>query len=251
MSVTDTDETDVYERYEARMWDLHNDVWNAWGRIDQGISAPRYQSKFIPAELWAQMGVNEPAPPTIRQPSHRVVRNAHGTVVTSLGLSFPAEWSDADPTNGVEVEVYAASRDLPADASFGDVMTSWLGQLVAAISSTVSQHGFRFADNLAHYGTLSMGLGGLDFPDSARGRYVDENGHVTALLGLEDDVFPRTVDGPLSRFRMVNVKLLTVAESGYCVDGDRGVEQARAEIAELLVAQGDPLWSSLDRPSVV
>ncbi|WP_157107607.1 hypothetical protein [Nocardia amikacinitolerans] len=249
--MTEMDELDIYERYEAQMWALHDDVWNAWGRLDPEVSAPRYQSRFIPAEIWAQMGVQESEPPSIDHPSYRVVRRQYGLVVTSLGLSFPATWSDADPTNGIEVEVYAAATDIPADAPFADVMGSWLGQMVMAVAQTASQHGFRFTRNLEHYGTLSVSLPGLDFPPEAAGSYVDEDGLVTVLLGLTGEGFPTAVAGPLSGIRMVNIKLLTLAETAFCVSGASGVTDARAEIANRLVAQGDPLWSSLTRPSVV
>ncbi|MEV6387930.1 hypothetical protein [Nocardia xishanensis] len=71
------------------------------------------------------------------------------------------------------------------------------------------------------------------------------------LLGLTGEGFPGVVAGPLSEIRMVNVKVLTVAETAFCVSGGSGVTDARAEIANRLVAQGDPLWSSLTRPPVV
>ncbi|MFI2471830.1 hypothetical protein [Nocardia xishanensis] len=52
------------------------------------------------------------------------------------------------------VEVCAATTGIPADASFADVMGSWLGQTVTAVARTASRHGFRFTRNLEHYGTL-------------------------------------------------------------------------------------------------
>ncbi|WP_156094679.1 hypothetical protein [Nocardia lijiangensis] len=249
--MSDMDELDISERYEAQMWALHDDVWTAWGRLDPEVSAPRYQSRFFPAEIWANMGVNEPEPPSIDHPSYRVVRRQYGLVVTSLGLSFPTTWSDAEPTNGIEVEVYAAATGIPADAPFAEVMGSWLGQAVTAVAQTASQHGFRFTRNLEHYGTLSISLPGLDFPAEAEGSYVDDDGLVTVLLGLTGEGFPNTLTGPLSPIRMVNIKLLTIAETAFCVSGTSGVTDARTEIANRLAAQGDPLWSSLTRPSVV
>ncbi|MGV9614026.1 hypothetical protein [Nocardia xishanensis] len=57
--------------------------------------------------------------------------------------------------------------------------------------------------------------------------------------------------GPLTEIRMVDIKALTVAETAFSVSGASGVTDARAEIVNRLVAQGDPLWSSLTRPSVV
>ncbi|MEV6387929.1 hypothetical protein [Nocardia xishanensis] len=71
------------------------------------------------------------------------------------------------------VEVYAATTGIPADASFADLMGSWLGQTVTAVARTASRHGFRFTRNLEHYGTLSISLPGLDFPPETAGAYVD------------------------------------------------------------------------------
>ncbi|WP_431955413.1 hypothetical protein [Nocardia lijiangensis] len=87
--------------------------------------------------------------------------------------------------------------------------------------------------------------------NEAEGDYVDDDGLVTVLLGLTGEGFPNTVTGLLSPIRTVDIKVLTVAGTAFCVTGTSGVTDARAEIANRLAAQGDPLWSSPTRPSVV
>ncbi|GAB4587235.1 hypothetical protein [Nocardia sp. IFM 10818] len=247
--------TDEAERYADETWRALDSIWNGWGRLDPALASPRYQSRFIPTEIWQHMGVQEPEPPSVEHPSFAVVRRQYGALLTSYGLSFPDTWGDAAPVSGVGVEVYGAAAGMPADWPAAQMISdSWLGQMVWSVAQTVSKHGMRFIENLEHFGTLSMTLSGLGFPDEARGTYVDDQGDACVLLGLTDASVPATVDGPLGPIRLVNVKLLTTAETHFCVSGGRsgtGVTDARGELAQRFADQGDALWSSITRQSVV
>lgn len=236
-------------QYNGDMWTLLDEVWGAWGQLVEPAMAPAYQSRIFPAELWQQMDfLHEPEPASIDFPSLRVVRREEGVLVSSCGLSWPARWSDAEPTNGLEVEVYAASSAVPADADAAAVASGWLGRLVARIAGIVGREGFAFTRALEHYGTLSIGIGEVDLPAELAETYLDDFGNATVLLGMDIGDVPRTITGPLSEIRLVHVKLLTPAETEFCVSGSGGVTDARTELAERFTAADDALWTD-PRPS--
>lgn len=227
-------------------------VWEQWGRVDPEMAAERYHSRFIPEEIWRNMGVQELEAPSVEYPSYRAVRRQYGVLMTTYGLSFPDLWSDENHTNGVGVEIYAAATGIPADAPTNELATgTWLGHMMWSVAKTVSNHGTVFLENLERYGTLSMTLSGIEFPAEAAGTYVDDDGNVAVLLGMTGDGIPATVEGPLGPIRLVNIKLLTAAETQFCVAGSTGVTDARGELAQRFADQGEALWSSITRPSVV
>ncbi|WP_194813942.1 hypothetical protein [Nocardia sp. XZ_19_385] len=249
--MSDTQDADIEERFYEPTWNLLDSVWAGWGRIDPEYHSPRYQSRIFPAEIWNNMGINEAEPASVEHPSFRVIRRQYGVLATSYGLSFPIAWSDADPTNGVEVEVFAAATGTDfAEMSTADVLSSWLGQMVRAVTENWSSGGFSFTNALQRYGTLTITLPGVQLPAEAAD-YLDDNGNPTVLLGVTDPGLPERVDGPLSPIRLVGIKLLTRAETQHCVSGTTGVEDARTDLARLLAGQGEVIWSSLTRPSVV
>ncbi|MGW0249831.1 hypothetical protein ACWDYH_24705 [Nocardia goodfellowii] len=47
--------------------------------------------------------------------------------------------------------------------------------------------------------------------------YLDDDGTATVLLGVTDSGLVSRLDGPLSPIRLVGIKLLTRAETQYCV----------------------------------
>ncbi|MFI6869806.1 hypothetical protein [Nocardia sp. NPDC050406] len=249
--MTETDVSDG-ERFSSETGSLLDGVWGQWGRVDPELCAERYHSRFIPEEIWRTMGVQEAEPPSVEYPSFRVVRRQYGAVVTSYGLSFPDQWSDEDLTNGVGVEVYAAGLGVPRDWRPNEMVTdTWLGQMVWSVAKNVSAGGAQFLGALEHYGTLSMSLPGLTFPDEARGSFVADNGDVAVLIGMRGDGFPDVVTGPLGPIRLVNIKLLSLAELDFCLSGTTGVATARDDLAQRFAARPEPLWSSLTRESVV
>ncbi|MGM7647476.1 hypothetical protein ACSVDM_21455 [Nocardia sp. JW2] len=246
----DLTEEDFRMQYNGDMWTLMDELWQSWGQLVEPPMAPAYQSQIFPAELWQHMNfLHEPEPASIDHPSLRVVRREDGVLVSSCGLSWPARWSDADPTNGFEVEVYAASTAVPTDADAPTVASDWLGRLVTRIANIISREGFAFTRALEHYGTLSIGIGELDLPTELADTYLDESGQATVLLGMDIPDVPRTVTGPLSEIRLVHIKLLTPAETELCVSGTTGLTNVRTELAQRFTATGDALWTN-PRPSV-
>ncbi|MFE3545206.1 hypothetical protein ACFXK0_19780 [Nocardia sp. NPDC059177] len=244
-----TDE-DFRMHYNGDMWTLMDEFWQSWGQLVEPPMAPMYQSRIFPAELWQQMNfLHEPEPASIDHPSLRVVRREDGVLVSSCGLSWPARWSDAEPTNGFEVEVYAASSTVPSDADAAAVASGWLGRLVARIADLVSRDGFAFTRALERYSTLSIGIGEFDLPAELAETYLDESGYATVLLGMDIADVSRTITGPLSEIRLVHIKLLTPAETEFCVSGTTGVTDARTTLTQRFTTTGDALWTN-PRPSV-
>ncbi|MGW6724805.1 hypothetical protein ACWF9G_02770 [Nocardia sp. NPDC055029] len=118
------------------------------------------------------------------------------------------------------------------------------------MSNQAAHLGFRFTDTLAQSGLLTMALPHVELPD-VPDPYIDSDDGAVVMIGLTDAEIPDAVTGPLSPIRLVNLKLLTRAEGRFCASHPEGSTYARREVARRLVVQGRPLYSGLDRPSVV
>lgn len=231
-----TDITDLHGEATHRALD---EAWSSWGVSDEHVIAPLVNPAFLGGPAW----------PGLRQ-AHRVVRGP-GLLVASDGLADPAEWDDAEPTNGFGLEVYGISGDLPLHTDLTAVSAAWLGRLVMAVSQQVAGFGFQVPDMLDHYATATLALPDPGIPEEERARFVDDEDWAVVMLNLTAPELPARIAGPLSSIRLVNVKLLTVAEANYCIQGDQGQEEARAELGRRFAAQGGALWSSVRRESVV
>jgi hypothetical protein len=230
---------DLLERHNDATHQARHEVWSAWGTVDPYVIAPIVNPAFLGGTRW----------PGLRQ-AHLVVRKDGAVLLASDGLADPAEWPDADPTNGLGVEAYAITGDDIDDA--GEVMrvgTSWLGAMVQNVSNTLAAEGWPLIDALAEYRIMTIGLTGI--LGSEDDRWVDDDGMSVAMLGLTDPEIADVVPGPLSAIRFLNVKLLTRREADFCIQDARGSAAARAELARRFAEQGDVLWSSLDRESVI
>ena len=146
--------------------------------------------------------------------------------------------------------MYGIGDGLPDGLDTMAVAGSWLGRLVMDVSNQVANLGFRFGDVLERYGLLTMALPGVELP-GAPAAYRADGQDPVVMFGLTDAEVPAAVAGPLSPIRLVNVKLLTMAEGRFCVENARGGTSARDELARRFAEQGRPLRSSLDRPAVV
>ncbi|WP_157535361.1 hypothetical protein [Nocardia inohanensis] len=233
-------ETRTYALHGVATWDALDTAWNSWGRKDRRVIAQQNSPAFIDGPEW----------PALRQ-AHLIVRRDDALMVASSGLSDPAEWDNSPNTNGFELEVYAISPDVPVDSGTVEVAASWLGQTVMTVSNLVARYGFQVIRMLEHYGLITIPIDNAVLPPEAVGTYLDAGGQMVVMLGLTDREVPGFVDGPLSRIRLVNIKILTAAEGQFCVDSPLGEIEAQHELARRFAAQGDMLWSSLRRPSVV
>jgi hypothetical protein len=89
-----------------------------------------------------------------------------------------------------------------------EVPGSWLWDMVWQMSQFAASHG-GIAALLDEMRLLSTELYDVDIPDTHHDRFVNADGRVGVLLGLTDTAPPAAIDGPLSRIRLVNIKLLT------------------------------------------
>ncbi len=207
-------------------------AWAAFGDVDDDVITHLINPALMGGPRW----------PAMRQ-AYRVARGPRGLLIASDGLADPFD-EDHGPQDksGCELELYAHTAD-PIEKASG----SWLFDMVWQMSNFAANHGGIRA-LLDELGTLSTELYDVKIPEAAHEQWVNDAGRVGVLLGLDDDAVPATVNGPLSEIRLVNIKLLTVAEVQLAADeGDAG----RAKLVELLRAQGNATRSTLSRACVV
>ena len=205
-------------------------AWSTWGAVDDDVFTHLISPMFMGGPKW----------PNTRQ-AFRAVRRPGEVLLASDGLSDP--YDDAElARNGLEHEFYATTAD-PLD----QVPGSWLWDLVWQMSQFAAGH-VGLAGLLDEMTLLSTELYDVGIPEAQRERFVNSDQRVAVMLGLHDSTPPSTVDGPLSRIRLVNVKLMTLDELEYVLSRN---EEGRRDLAHHFAAQGRPLASSLDRPSVV
>ncbi len=186
---------------------------------------------------FAAWGVLEPVRTRAGRPGLRVARQHHATLVASDGLADP---DGRVEQNGLGLEVFAITR---AQESMPG---SWLGDLVRAVSQQAVRHA-GLGPLLSELGALTVELYDVAIPAAHRARFVTREARVCVLLGLTDVEVPEVVEGPLAPIRLVNVKLLTVDELAFVLEGGN---PARQSLMSRFRRQGDVLASSLERDSV-
>jgi len=214
----------------ARTSSVRDAAWSTWGTVDDDVLTHLINPMFMGGPAW----------PNVRQ-AFRVVRRPGEILLASDGLADPF-YDRSAAGNGFGHEFYAVTSD-PLEKVPG----TWLWDVVWQMSQFAAGRG-GLAELFEELSLLSTELYNVAVPDSHQGRFVTGEDRVGVLLGLRDTTPPPVVDGPLSTIRLINIKLLTVAELGYIVQHG---EAGREELARRFVAQGRPLASSLDRPSVV
>lgn len=241
-AVTNTDE-DARERDRHATYQARKTVWDAWGELDPYVIAPIINPGFMGGDFW----------PDTRQ-AHVAVRRPDAVLVASDGLSDPFGGRDAPRRNGWGVEFYAIATD-PRAVGYNtvtDLCATWVGDVVMRMSG-MEAGGRHIVPALAEFGTLSVEFPGVAVPAEYEEKFVRDNGTVTLLINLTDPAtLPAVIDGPLSPIHLVNLKLLTVAETATITTGTIPDQiAARRELTDRLAAQPDPLVSSLTRPSVI
>jgi hypothetical protein len=241
-AVNDTGHDEMDEHRQAT-YRARNAVWDAWGELDPYVMAPMINPGFMGGDFW----------PDTRQ-AHVAVRRPDAVLVASDGLSDPFGDPDAPRRNGWGVEFYAIATD-PAAVGYRtvtDLCAHWVGDLVMRMSA-IEAGGRHVVPALAEFGTLSVEFEGVAIPAEHRDRFVRDNGSVTVLINLTHPAtLPAVIDGPLSPIHLVNLKLLTAAETATIITGTIPDQiAARRTLADRLAAQPDPLVSSLTRPSVL
>ena len=117
--------------------------------------------------------------------------------------------------------------------------------IVWQMSQFAASHG-GIAALLEDLGMMTTELYDVRIPEPHRACFVTPEERVGVFLGLTEDLLPPVIDGPLSPIRLVNIKLLTVDELAFAVQGQA---DGRRELARRF--SGPVLASSLTRPSVL
>jgi hypothetical protein len=213
---------------------VRHQAWKRFGELDPYVLAPIVNPSFAGGPVW----------PNLRQ-AYQVVYGQLGTLIATDGLADPFDdsWTDPPQQNGFALEAYAIADQLPGQ----DVRNSWLFPLVMQFAQLVAQNG-NVHELIDEFGTISTELWDVPIPAEFKAKFVNEEGRVGVLVGM--DVLPgiASIDGPIGPIRLANLKLLTLAELKWIVErGDSGREHVTRE----LLSTASPLVSSLSRESVV
>jgi hypothetical protein len=204
-------------------------AWAAWGTVEPDVITHVINPAFMGGPRW----------PALRQ-AYRVARAGNETLIASDGLSDPFEDGSR---NGYGLEIFAVT-DEPLERA----APSWLFDAVWQMSQFCAQHG-GVADLIDELKLITTELYDVKIPGEHAPRFVNDEGRVAVLLGMQPaGRLPFRIDGPLSPIRLVNLKVLTLPELAFVLQGGDG---ARAELARRFESQGSPLRSSLTRDSVV
>jgi len=181
-----------------------------------------------------------------RWPSWRqawvTVRTPQTTIIASDGLSDPfddlSEGEDGKAYNGFGLELYVrAPGDLAA------VNESWEFDLLYQAAQLAADQG-NFWAVLKKLRYMTAELYHVGVPRE----FQNPEGCAGALLGLPSDTIPAETALSLETISIVNVKLLTLRELEYAVQTGKG---GREKLADLIINQGNPTYSDLNRKSVI
>jgi hypothetical protein len=214
----------TYEEHFDKSCELRSEFWQSVGELDPDVIAHLINPSFMGGPVW----------PSLRQ-AFATIRRPDVTIIASDGLSDPYEEGDND-YNGLGMEVYVETRPIE-----GSVQNTWQFQLVYQAAQLMAEQG-NVISLLEELTYITTEFYDVDVP------FKTQRGTVGAILGLPSTSFNNEVTLSLESVKMVNIKLLTLAELDYILqNGDEG----RVKVAELLIAQGDATLSTLERPSVI
>lgn len=222
-----------YEEHFDRSVELRNEFWSKIGTVHPDVMAHALNPGFMGGPMW----------PSVRQAFIKI-DTPTGTIIASDGLSDP--YSDFDTNeanqtyNGVGCEFYLECDET---IDFNALSTTWQFHTVYQAAQQAAGNP-NIASIIEEYTYLSTELYDTNAPDE----FVNKDGRVGALLALPSPIVPATVQLSLEKVRMVNVKLLTLAELDYII---KNGEEGRIKIGELLLKQDKPGKSFVSRPSVV
>lgn len=222
---------ETYQQHFDLSCELRNKFWQAAGEVDSDVIAHVINPAFMGGPMW----------PSVRQ-AFITVRTPERTILASDGLSDPYDNMESVGANaaynGFGLEVYTVAEVLAVP-----VQQTWQFQLVYQAAQLMADAG-NVVTLLNDMTWITTEFYDVDVP----AEFKNAEGRVGAILGLTDDMVPASVKLTLEDVKMVNVKLLTLAELNYVtLNGAEG----RNKLAELLMKQENATLSSLSRTSVV
>lgn len=222
-----------YQEHFDRSVEIRNEFWSKIGTVHSDVIAHAINPAFMGGPMW----------PSVRQAFIKI-DTPQGTIIASDGLSDPYSDFDENPNNqtynGVGCEFYIECDET---IDFNALSTTWQFHTLYQAAQQAAENP-NIASIIEEYTYLSTELYNTNAPDE----FVNKDGRVGALLALPSPTVPSTVQLSLEKVRIVNVKLLTLAELDYII---KNGEEGRLKIGELLLKQDKPGKSFVSRKSVV
>jgi hypothetical protein len=224
----------TYQEHFDKSCELRKEFWSTIGTVDADVLAPLINPSFTGGPTW----------PSLRQ-AFRTIRRPEVTIIASDGLSDPYDNlnedqpnADYNNLNGFGLEVYVETEPIT-----GSVQGTWQFDLAYQAAQLMAGQG-NVISLLEEMTYITSEFFNVSVPPE----FLTANNTVGIILGLPNAKFSDTVQLSAEPVKMVNVKLLTLAELNYIIEnGDEG----RNKLAELLIAQGNATLSTLERPSVI
>lgn len=191
---------------------------------------------------------------------HMMVHTKIGALLTTDGLSNPFDerWKDAPHQNGFKVELYYMTDEPVLEYNWesyidNSMLRNPCFQMLGQVEEIIAKYTHSIYDILERDKFVHLMIDDRFVPKEYWDKFsitrTEEDGKKTCkacvLLGLEHDAVTSKFDGPLSKIRFVNVKLLTNDEFFFMI------ENSEKELAEKFQECEDRLISSFDRKSII
>ena len=219
-----------FEKHFQQSCELRDAYWMKLGTPDSDVLSHLINPAFMGGPRW----------PSMRQ-AFKTVRRDTSTIIASDGLSDPFDEPGTEEEasyNGFGLEMYIETPE-----NIESVKDSWQFDLVYQISQFAAQNG-NLQPMLRQMKVLTSELYDVRVP----AEWKNEEERVGIIIGLTSKTNPTTAQLSLEEIDIVNVKLLTLKELEFVLEN--GAE-GRNKLAELLMNEENPTYSSLDRISVI
>jgi hypothetical protein len=221
----------TYQEHFDKSCEIRDNFWAAAGTVDADVLAPIINPSFMGGPTW----------PSLRQ-AYRTIRRPDATIIASDGLSDPYDDMEENPANapynGFGLEVYVEAEPIN-----GNVQGTWQFDLAYQAAQLMAQQ-VNIINLLEEMTYITSEFYDVSVPKE----FLTANNTVGIIMGLPNDKFDDKLQLSIEGIKMVNVKLLTLSELNYVIENG---EEGRNKLAELLIAQGTPTLSTLERPAVI
>jgi len=197
---------------------------------------------------------------------HQMIFTKKGTILTSNGLSDPFDdsWNDFPKQNGFKLELFYMT-DIPVQEYHtgdmtidGTMIRDPHYDIMLKIERMIATEAYNLYDIIKREDNFIVIKleHTLTDPEYSNKFGFNKNGKnfIFVMLGVVDPDIPNEIDGPLSKIRFLNVKLITFDEfefiSKLVCDG-MDDHQAQKILYTKMCESPNPLISSVNRPSVV
>ncbi|RAL24221.1 suppressor of fused domain protein [Thermoflavimicrobium daqui] len=221
----------LYQAQVDRSIEIRAQFWKSIGNVDPYVLTHLINPAFMNGPTW----------PALRQ-AFLKIDTPSSVILTSDGLSDPFEELN-ELNQGLGMECFMESEELEAQTDMSEINKTWQFQILYQVSQNIANHG-RVRELLEHYGVLSMELFDIDLPDA----FIDEEGRVGILIGMDAPNIPSKISLPGGEIQMVSVKLITLSELDYI--RHHGAE-GRRKLVDLFYSHRSYHQSSIHRDSVV